>query len=102
MNFWTKIQTLPVSAKKLILWSVVISLSVVFLAFWLIGLKKRVVIFNEENLPEIAVSRFEFQEIETPAVELSPEIEEELLKQLTAPSSGSDLNQQADQENAQE
>lgn len=51
-DFLKKIQGLPKGKRKIILWSVVIALGLVFIVFWFLSIKKAVNSFNKEGFFE--------------------------------------------------
>lgn len=80
MDFLKKIQDLPESQRKLILWSVVIVLGSVLFILWAINVGEKLQNFQRVDLKE-QFQLPEFPKIEMPAFEL-PEISEEELKAL--------------------
>lgn len=81
MSFLHKIQNLPESKKKFILWTLIIIISLILLIFWVQNVQKTLRTFPKEEFKEKMKSPFEEKLKEMPKLEI-PEISEEELKTL--------------------
>ena len=76
MDFLKKIQNLPESKRRLILWTIVIILSLVLLFFWGKNSQERIKSFKMEGFKrELELPVFEFPSIEFPSLEEIKELE---------------------------
>ena len=87
MNFLGKIQRLPESKRKIILWAAVIIFGLGFLIFWAKTTKERLRGFHQQEfieklqIPDFGKELKQIQQPEMPKLEI-PEPSEEELKQL--------------------
>ena len=85
-NFFKKIQGLPESKKKIILWSIVIMLGLILLIWWIKNVQEAIRGFQKEelkkelNVPILEEKLKEMPKIEVPEIEIPAEVEEELRK----------------------
>jgi len=83
----TKIQNLPESTRKIILWSVIIIIGLSLFAFYIKNVQKKLKSFEVEEfkkelqLPSFGEELKRLQKIEFPKIEI-PEFDEEKLKEL--------------------
>jgi len=84
MNFLKKIQEQPEHIRKIIFWTVVIIVGVIFLFTWIYSLKIKIEEAKQQKvLEQLKPPKFE-EELNLPQVEMPeiPELSEEELKQL--------------------
>ncbi|KKQ77481.1 MAG: hypothetical protein US98_C0003G0003 [Parcubacteria group bacterium GW2011_GWC1_38_6] len=86
-KFIEKLRSLPEGNRKVILWAIVIILGLIFLVFWLNGVRERFKNFesggflNNIGVPKLQEEIGSFPKIEFPEITV-PELTEEELKKL--------------------
>lgn len=76
MSFFKKLQNLPESKRKIILWVIVIIISLILFIFWVKNVQKTLKNFPKEELKEkLQFPSFQEQSKEMPEIEI-PKIEE--------------------------
>lgn len=82
MNFLEKLQNLPPYKKKIILWSVVVSLGAVLFIVWIISVKNNIEGFKGKEIRIINKEAIKKENIDLPEFEVPEEMEEQLEKAL--------------------